>query len=645
MRHSHVRLVSVFTLAAAAAACAGQFGAKTDPNDVPPPGPRPDFGATTEAIAAPPALSGGTLTLLKGASIAAAADADRDLVTLTALDTKTVTTIALQKGDEPGRIAQDGALQVHVVLRGAGAVATIDAKSGALVARRSVCPVPRGIDFDASNARMVVACAGGEIVSLPTDATQPATVAMTLDRDLRDVVVLPTGIAVSTFRSAGVVMLDTALTGEQPTTIGPPSSGLVVAWRIRGNGSNVEMMAQSPGDSTGAISTGPGGYTQHGGNGGGGTFVGGGTTTGKAVPEQGTAIPASTSNSAESTGGEPVPVTSQCRLGISAAVMTMVVNDGNSSSFDLPLSTVVLPIDFARNAATGEHVIVSAGNGHTPDLASLVRVSAETLVDNPFGCVVEDSFLPIDRPAGVPIAVDFDATGQLVVQTREPAALVTYDSAYKITGTIALASDSHEDTGHTIFHSNAGGFIACASCHAEGGDDGHTWTFADVGQRRTQNLRGGVMARAPFHWDGSIPDLKSLSAQVLHERMSGPTLTDDQVSALGHWLDTIPLLATPTVVDPASVARGAAIFASPTAQCTTCHTGPQLTNNTSADVGTGQAFQVPTLRGLAYRAPYLHTGCAQTLSDRFDATCGGASHGGAVDPSSVPDLIAYLETL
>jgi cytochrome c peroxidase len=36
----------------------------------------------------------------------------------------------------------------------------------------------------------------------------------------------------------------------------------------------------------------------------------------------------------------------------------------------------------------------------------------------------------------------------------------------------------------------------------------------------------------------------------------------------------------------------------------------------TVDVGTGSALQVPSLHGLALRAPYMHDGCAETLLDR-----------------------------
>jgi hypothetical protein len=58
-------------------------------------------------------------------------------------------------------------------------------------------------------------------------------------------------------------------------------------------------------------------------------------------------------------------------------------------------------------------------------------------------------------------------------------------------------------------------------------------------------------------------------------------------------------------------------------------------------------LQIPSLRGLIWRAPYMHTGCAPTLADRFTAGCGGTKHG-TIDHLTAADrtdLTAYLETL
>jgi hypothetical protein len=73
-----------------------------------------------------------------------------------------------------------------------------------------------------------------------------------------------------------------------------------------------------------------------------------------------------------------------------------------------------------------------------------------------------------------------------------------------------------------------------------------------------------------------------------------------------------------------------------------------MTNNESVDVGTGAAFQVPSLIGVADRAPFMHDGCAESLADRFAApSCGGDNHGelAHLGDAELADLGAYLESL
>jgi cytochrome c peroxidase len=81
---------------------------------------------------------------------------------------------------------------------------------------------------------------------------------------------------------------------------------------------------------------------------------------------------------------------------------------------------------------------------------------------------------------------------------------------------------------------------------------------------------------------------------------------------------------------------------------TDCHSGPKLTSAGTFDVGTGQAFQVPSLVGLGTRAPYMHDGCAVQMIDRFSAACGGGdAHGKTshLSPQEIDDLAAYLSSL
>jgi hypothetical protein len=166
----------------------------------------PDSGVVTLADAPPP-ISGGTLTVLRNGTTAVAADPDRDLVYIVDLYVPALTaTIALQHGDEPGRVVEGADGRVHVALRRGGAVATIDVGSATIVDRTSVCSAPRGLAYDASGPFIVVACAGGELVTLPESGGAPVR-SVRLDDDLRDVLIVNGQWFVTRFRTAELLSL------------------------------------------------------------------------------------------------------------------------------------------------------------------------------------------------------------------------------------------------------------------------------------------------------------------------------------------------------------------------------------------------------------------------------------------------------
>jgi cytochrome c peroxidase len=233
------------------------------------------------------------------------------------------------------------------------------------------------------------------------------------------------------------------------------------------------------------------------------------------------------------------------------------------------------------------------------------------------------------------------ASNQLVVQTREPATLMMGSRS------VLLPGPSRKHTGHELFHLGTAGGIACASCHPEGNEDGQVWTFDGLGPRRTQNISGGISGTEPFHWSGDMDTFSKLAHDVFGSRMSGPAMGEEYVGALLHWVDKIPRREPPTPDDPAAVERGMAIFNNADVGCASCHSGEKMTNNASVNVQTGGVFQVPSLRGLAWRAPYLHQGCALTLDARFDACGGGDAHGhtSQLTAQERADLVAYLDTL
>ena len=228
MARTFGRTFSSLALGAIAAAGITACSQRTPPDAVP-------VGITV-AENAPPAISGGTLIVARDGHTAIAANPDRDRVWIVDLSARQLLfEVALRPGDEPGRVVEDASGRVHVALRNAGAVATIDVATGVIEARTDVCPAPRGLAFDAGMNAVHVACEGGDLVTLGMDGTEIRH--LQLSRDLRDVIVKSDGLLVSRFRSAELVALDA--NGTVVQTIAPPSVGdpsnpdftPAVAWR------------------------------------------------------------------------------------------------------------------------------------------------------------------------------------------------------------------------------------------------------------------------------------------------------------------------------------------------------------------------------------------------------------------------------
>jgi YD repeat-containing protein len=630
--------------AAFASVVALATGCAPAPHDAMPDPPPPVTLPTPTA--SPASLSGGTLLVLRDGKTAVASDPDRDAVFVVDLASeRLLATLPLESGDQPGRLVQGADDTVFVALRQGGAIVAIDPRAGSIARRQSVCPAPRGLGFDAAGTAPLlhVACAGGELVSLVA-ATLSETRRVQLDRDLRDVVVSGDHLYVSRFRAAEVLRVRTADLGlidrtmapgslaanrmliergplppppvvapddpvVPPTTptsapTEPPAPGMkaaqpVVAWRMRPLPSGGAIMLHQEA-SNGELGTDGGGY-----------------------------------------GGGP------CKGPIGAAVVEF--HDGPEpplSSGQLMFSA--LPIDFDVSPDRKLFAMITA-QGDSPIGGGPIVLTTNPTLFSQTDCVVpqppSDPVIEYRPPAGEPIAVAFDGQGRLVAQTREPARLeiLTHRG-----GSIKLSDVSRADVGHKLFHQITGSGLACASCHPEGGDDGRVWRFTKLGARRTQNLLGGIAMTAPFHWDGDMKDFGQLMQAVFTGRMRGPMVDSTQVSALNRWLDNQPALPLSAPRDPDAVARGKALFNDAKVACATCHSGALLTDNSNRLVGTGSMLQVPSLRGVAARAPYMHDGCAKTLRDRFDTKCGGGDTHGMTSHLGEPalqDLIAYLESL
>src|SRR6202041_2414709 len=122
------------------------------------------------------------------------------------------------------------------------------------------------------------------------------------------------------------------------------------------------------------------------------------------------------------------------------------------------------------------------------------------------------------------------------------------------------------------------------------------------------------------------PDLSAVMTEVFVHRMGGAPQTPEAIAAFAAWIETIPAFPASPRGTAAQIEHGAQLFSSAETGCTTCHAGDHFTDRQIIAVGTGVGsgtsgpFKVPSLIGVAARAPFLHDGCAATLQDRFDPT-------------------------
>lgn len=566
----------------------------------------PTFGPTVTQAKAPPPISGGTMTVGPDGNLVAMADPDRDLVYLVDVDQRAVLhTIELPEGSEPGRVAFDDQGRVHVALRGTGELVTIQAASGLFALRTACKTAARGVAFEKSTNEVHIACTDGSLVSFSPVAsadTKEPTRTRHFGADLRDVFVSKSGsMYITHFRNAAIErVFDGVVSSALVTTGGSVGYRAIAAPAPRGDGGDEPIMvSQEP------------------------------------LPPP--PVPLPSEYYAAPSGLRNCPVDSPSTVDASVSV---VVTRLSSRTGSVIVPRAVVPVDVASNGR--QHVVVAAGNAFAKGLHQLLIVQENMLLDGHQDCVP----LAEGNVDGQAIAAAFTSRDELLVQTREPAALhiMTKDLS-RAAKTIPLSTISRKDTGHDIFHATAGRMLACATCHAEGGDDGHTWSFGDIGPRRTPSLLGTMKNTAPFHWDGSVANVQGLTDGTFRERMAGPYLADYQVKALEHYMFDLP---APKPLRPAAdlaAARGKTAFES---RCTSCHQGAMLTNNASMNVGTDGKFQVPSLVGVAWRGPWVHDGCAATLANVLDPACGGSRHASAISglsSATKSDLFAYLESL
>lgn len=553
---------------------------------------------------------GGHLLVTKGGAHVVMADVEADRLRIFSASNTTLTRdVELPAKSWPTRMIEGPNGELYVLLRGLGEVATV--QGGEVTARVAVCAEPRALALNPEGG-LTVGCAGGELVRL--DATGAITNTKQTGVEWRDVQVTATGVKGASFRAAEVVTVNNAdltVTSKlktpaqslNPLSTNPTQHSPQVAWRMIPAGTRTILVHQLHADEL-------------------------------RVESQPT-MPTGTVPSNPYGGASP-PIPGQMIGCNSAAVVTAitVIDEAGTTPRPSTLRTNdVLPVDAAISPDGTQLAIVGAG-GTGLSIYPLTSFTPSST------CAIPTAGL-----TGLALtSVAWISNTKVVVTESLQASPMLFDLA---TGrSSSFGNDPRRDSeAHSIFHfaPRGGAPLACASCHPEGGEDGHVWVI-DGKSRRTQTLAGGVMSRAPFHWLGDLNDLSHLMGTTFVRRMGGTTLPTAQVAALGQWLDTIPAPKASRQLNDEQLKSGVNAFQK--AQCQTCHLNDGRAEGGASDIGTGERVRAPSLLGLAARAPYLHTGQIPDIRTRV---MGGLhpAHGHLefLNETEREELIQYLEAL
>ncbi len=571
--------------------------------------PRLDVGSWTEpdrpAVSAdvpPPPIGGGTLALTADGRTLWVSDADRNrLFAVDVVTHEVVQRVELHDDCEPGRVAEGPGSTVAVLCRRAGDLITVDADAGAVPRRVRICGNPRGLANDPADHAWLVACAEGTVLRV-RDGEVLETISLGVE--LRDVVDAGPPVRVSTFRDPEVLTLDafgSVVDRRAPTDL-LLLDGDVVEFDPQRIPADPDTAAFRfvPNTARRTLPTADGGWL---------------------MLHQAAARASSVSAGASGwANGFCTP--------LQAGVVTRWSPDE-----PWPVATamrgLVTVYDFAVDP---DHDLIAAVGDQRVLFVGELPVSATVVNSCDAGTGVE--------LGGVPTSVVFGPEGLAWVQLREPGQLVLVDpESLGVVGRIPLDSTSVADSGHEIFHRPGLAGMACVSCHPEGRDDGQRWSFDDSAPRRTQALNVGLEGGEPFHWRGEMPDMQAVFDEVHLAQLGGDLASEGHADALQRWIFALPTLQPIDADADGAIARGEAVFDE--LGCRQCHAGARLSNEQNVVLADYGELQVPTLRGVAFRPPFMHDGRAADLHAAVVdmVTLTAADH--EVSEEALDDLVRY----
>jgi hypothetical protein len=235
---------------------------------------------------------------------------------------------------------------------------------------------------------------------------------------------------------------------------------------------------------------------------------------------------------------------------------------------------------------------------------------------------------------------------------------------------------------------NRDGYISCASCHLDGGQDGRVWDFTDRGEglRNTIALTGRRgTGHGRVHWTANFDEIQDFEHDIRGSFGGTGFMSDEQFhtgtrdtplgdpkAGVSVDLDALAAYVASLTRAPASPYRnpdgsltadglaGRLIFQR--LGCGSCHGGPDFTDSASGvqhDVGTlkpssgrrlGQpltGLDTPTLKGVWQTGPYLHDGSAATFLAVLTTANPDGRHGNTASLTDAErqQLVAYLRQI
>jgi len=214
----------------------------------------------------------------------------------------------------------------------------------------------------------------------------------------------------------------------------------------------------------------------------------------------------------------------------------------------------------------------------------------------------------------------------------------------KLTRTIELGgpkTPSLARRGEALFHDASRSFnqwYSCNTCHSDGHTNGLDFDTLNDGwqdlnvlhqqsRKKVPTLRR-VAHTGPWTWHGWQKSLEDATVESFTKSMQGQRPTEEEAQAVVAFLSSLEFPKNPYRNADGSISekaqRGRDIFRSAKAACTTCHSGPELTDGKIHETGLEEprdvyrGYNSPSLRGIYDKDPYLHDGRANSLREALN---------------------------